>query len=337
MKNRFALWLKWILWYPVMVFLCLEIAFLILGYRSYHNDDYSIKANPANAFIGHPSFGIQLNPGTYDISINDSLHFKATHLENHTRKVSYGKKDSTDILLLGCSFTYGFGVNDDETFASLLQKEHPNLGFENDGVIGYGTVQSLLQLKEAVIQNPPKALILIFSKYHFMRNTLSPEYRSNLKTGYHRSSQNVDNLMAQSQFPYKTDCDSRIQLASWNEMYENWPGREWLASINWFQTLRDKFNENQALQIEVTVCLIKEMQAICKENAIDFGLVCLDGDVRTQAIKLALSDLPWLEVGFDFENNEWTNAPFDTHPSAAGHRYIANRIEPFLSQLLHED
>jgi len=337
MKNQMLLWLKWILWYPIMVFLCLEIAFLILGYRRYTNDDYSIKANPTNAFVGHPSLGIALNPGMFEITVNDSLKFKSHHLENKSREVVFRTRDTTDVLLLGCSFTYGFGVNDEATFASLLQKRHAELGIKNEGVIGYGTVQSLLQLKKAVEQDPPKTALLVFSSYHFMRNTLSPEYRSNLKTGYHRSAQNIENLMSEARFPYREGCTNQISLDAWDELYEVWPGRNWFASFNWFQTLRDRFAEKPGIQIEVTLCIIKEIQKICKENNIAFGLVCLDKDWRTEALHASLSEIPWLDIDFDFKKKEWVNEPYDSHPSPKGHAYIAEKIEPFLSKLIYED
>jgi hypothetical protein len=43
------------------------------------------------------------------------------------------------ILLLGDSVTVGWGVNDDETFAALLQSRHANWDVLNGGVAGYST------------------------------------------------------------------------------------------------------------------------------------------------------------------------------------------------------
>jgi lysophospholipase L1-like esterase len=45
-------------------------------------------------------------------------------------------------------------------------------------------------------------------------------------------------------------------------------------------------------------------------------------------------DIAWTDVEFDFADQEQTNLPYDSHPSAQGHVTIAERIAPFLNQLL---
>ena len=50
------------------------------------------------------------------------------------------------VALIGCSFTFGTGVRDSETFAWVLNQRFPNITFDNLGVEGYGTCQSLLHM-----------------------------------------------------------------------------------------------------------------------------------------------------------------------------------------------
>ena len=337
MNKRKTAFLKWLLVYPVVVFLCLEIAFRIMGYQHFKNDDYSIRSNPKNAFVGHPKLGIQLNPGTYQININNGLAFEACHLDNHSRYVAGRKQNHSNVLLLGCSFTYGFGVDDGQTFASLLQKAYPDAGIQNAGVIGYGSVQSLMQLKEQLEAGHLKVALLHFSSYHFMRNRLSQQYRSNLKIGYKRSSQDVDNLMKQSKFPYKTSCDGPIEFASWESMYSNWPGRDWFAAINSMQTAFDKASEDIEQQLEITACILKEMNDLCRKKGVEFGVVCLDNTPETIQLKKRLDGLNWLDVNFNFNSKELTNYPYDSHPNRKGHKLIADKIQPFLRGLLNEN
>ncbi|MCB0663394.1 MAG: hypothetical protein KDC24_11685, partial [Saprospiraceae bacterium] len=244
-------------------------------------------------------------------------------------------KDSTqnDLLLLGCSFTYGFGVNENGTFAALMQASMPEWKVRNKAVIGYGTVQSLLQLEDYLTQDTPEMVVLVFSSFHLMRNSLSPAYRHNLKVGYQRSSSNVYNLMDKARFTYVQDCDLVIKFASWDSLYQDWPGRNWLASVNWFQTLQDRFNENTAQQIAVTTCLLQQMHTLCRERNIPFGVVCLDSTKETDQVHDNLRDVSWQDLGFDFDNPELTNQPYDSHPNAAGHEYIANRVIPFIKAM----
>ena len=52
------------------------------------------------------------------------------------------------MLLVGCSFTMGWAVADDETWAWRLQELRPDVEVVNRGVGGYGTLQSLLLLEQ---------------------------------------------------------------------------------------------------------------------------------------------------------------------------------------------
>jgi hypothetical protein len=320
--------------YPIMFFLCLEIALRILGYQHFRNDDYSIQCTPPNAFVGDPKKGIALNPGTYRINLNRGLTFETRHLANGSRYVANRTNDTLEVLLLGCSFTYGYGVNDEENFASILQQSFPETGVQNGGVVGYGSIQSLMQLKEQMDSNQLKVVLLHFSSFHFMRNSLSQQYRSNLKIGYQRSSQHVDNLMQEARFPYKNSCEEPISFVSWEDMYENWPGRDWLAAVNWIQTSVDKAAEDQEQQLDVTACILHEINDLCEQKGIKFGLVCLDSTPETEQLKTRMPELNWLDVKFDFTSKKLTNQPYDSHPSPRGHEFITNKIRPFLGRLL---
>lgn len=335
MINRWRAIAKWCLFYPVVFILCLELALRILGWGTFYVNDYSIKTEPKNAFIGHSELGIQLNPGNYSITLNDSISFNATHAADNYRMVpGSAQPENPSLLMLGCSFAYGYGVNDDENFAALLQKQFPEQSVKNMGVIGYGTVQSLMQLKEAVKKDSLKLVILNFSSFHFMRNSLSQTYRSNLKVGYERSSLEVESLMQESRFPYITTCDLDIEYQPWESMYSNWYGRDWSAIVNWRQLASDRRKDKAIDELAIAACLIREMEAICEANGIDFAVVNLDTTPETELLWPLLRG-NWMNAGFDFRNKELTNLPYDSHPSVKGHEYLARKMKPFLTRLLN--
>jgi len=319
-----------LVYYPILSLVCLEIALLIMGYRPYRNTDYSINAVPQNAFIGHPEMGIQLNPGQYTITINDSLSFTTHHLGPMERAIAPKHTDKPKIAMLGCSYTYGLGVSDGEHFTSLLQNDFPQASFIQRAVIGHGTVQSLMETRHLINDTTLKSVILNLSSYHLMRNTLSPTYRSHLRIGYGHSDKQVQSLMRSARFPYKASCDDPIQYSLWSDIYDHWSGREWSATINWVQTNYDRWREDHELQIKVTACMIKEMSDLCVSKNISFAVVVLDETQAIIQLKNQLRDIDWIDVGFDFKDPDLTNLPFDNHPSIAGHRYIAQKIRPFL-------
>lgn len=77
------------------------------------------------------------------------------------------------VLLLGCSFTQGWGVTEQETFAWQLNEAFPNVRFENFGVGGYGTYQALLTLERLLRESagaPPDFVLYDFMGDHPRRN-----------------------------------------------------------------------------------------------------------------------------------------------------------------------
>ncbi|UKN01776.1 hypothetical protein K6119_18800 [Paracrocinitomix mangrovi] len=323
-----------VLIYLIVVAACLEIALLILGYRAYTNVDYKITSVPEDPFIGDEKKGFQLNPGVYEMTLNEGHHFKATHLNDGTR-LTVGKSDSAkaNIHLLGCSITYGYGVNDEQTFASVLQKKFPDYNIINHGVMGYGSVQSCMQLKELKAENDGDMVFLMFSKQHLIRNTLSQEFRSHLKIGFENSSKDLNNKMGDAAFPCVSECGGEISFVKWNELYENYPGREWLASINFIQTTIDQASDNKERQVEVSACVINDMLDKCLDKRFIFGIACIDDNENTDHVKSKVKCNNWLDIGFDFENNNLTNYPYDTHPNAEGHKVIADKLAQFIIEL----
>jgi lysophospholipase L1-like esterase len=66
------------------------------------------------------------------------------------------------VVLLGDSFTYGHGVEDDETFGAQLGVLLPELEVINTGVDGYGTAQQLLLLRDEGLCFQPDVVVVAF-------------------------------------------------------------------------------------------------------------------------------------------------------------------------------
>ena len=81
------------------------------------------------------------------------------------------------IVLLGDSYTWGYGVPEDGTFASLLARRLPATEVINMGCSGYGTDQELLALEEHGVHFRPDVVIMVVSlPSDFMNNTHAVQY-----------------------------------------------------------------------------------------------------------------------------------------------------------------
>lgn len=337
MKKRLLNTLKWTAIYAVATLLFLEILLRILGYRPYANHDYKVSSTPSKPYIADKTFGIRLNEGVFTLTLNDAIEFTATHQANGERKVPGSElSDNPEILFLGCSFTYGYGVNDDETFPAIVQKKHKDWRISNAAVVGYGTTQHLLQLRERLEQNPPECVILSLSSVHFMRTILSQQYRANLRIGYRRSSGEVDDRMKGARFPYMTEC-GKIEYQDWETMYPEVWGRYWLATSNFLQIRFDQIKTPDCNPVEITACILKEMAELCEKKGVTFGVICLDSNHETASLQKRIPEIPWKNVGFSFKSKRFTHLPHDSHPNQRGHRKISRTILPFIEKLVDDE
>jgi len=141
-----------------------------------------ISSKNQNIFDFDHNIGWKSKEGVYDIVASEEYKIKTilTILNNGNR---YSGKNSSDqkIIIVGGSFTQGWGVNDDETFSYKLQKELKNFSIKNYGQSGYSGVQSYLLLKELLHQTKnPKLIIYGFIDHHEYRNVARGEWLETL-------------------------------------------------------------------------------------------------------------------------------------------------------------
>jgi lysophospholipase L1-like esterase len=325
--------------YLLIVLVSLELAFWILGYRPYTYVPFKVESTPENALSGDSILGFRLNPGSYQITLQDTLTFQAQHTAAGRRNIPGNPVESNkneQIHFYGCSFTYGYGVNDGETFAALTQEAFPDHKIVNHAVMGYGTIQSYLQVLENKEIRANDLVVLCFSSEHFKRNVLSNAYRLHLKIGFENASVNLNQQMKGARFPYWNHCDSTPQFEQWENIYAHWPLREYSPGVNLLQSQVERFQDAQINEVGLTACLIERMAAKVSDLNGRFLVVCLDTNETTKKLQEQTNVPFWLNVGFDFNDQHLTNHPFDTHPNASGHRVIADKIIPFLASFVYE-
>ena len=338
MKRKLFSTLKLTLIYVLITFALVEGVLWVMGYRPYHNNDYRVVSSPKDPYIADEKLGIQLNEGVFNFVLNEKIKFTATHDSNGNRVIPSNNHDSNEkVVFLGCSYTYGYGVNDNESYPAITQEKHPEWNVQNTAVVGYGTAQHLLQLRELLENDSPVCVILGLSSVHFIRTVLSQKYRAHLKIGYKRSSSDVDKRMDGAKFPFFDDCSGKVKYASWNSLYSELSGRYLSASINFVQGILERNRESKNDPVDVTAAIIKEMQTLCKEKGVAFGVACLDTSKETKALKRKLKDVAWNNIGFSFKQKKYTHLPYDSHPNANGHEKIAASVIPFIEKLMDNE
>ena len=160
----------------IIALLFAEVLLRIVGIKPW---EYII-INEGKIFKPDPTLGWRAKTGSYIIPPNhlSSKQFQISFEKDGQRKT--GKNNGSvdgEILVIGGSFAQGWGVNDEDTFSSKLQKKHTNFKVYNFGQGGYGSIQSLLLLEEQIPKmKSPKLVIYGFIEHHEYRNTARGEW-----------------------------------------------------------------------------------------------------------------------------------------------------------------
>ena len=86
-----------------------------------------------------------------------------------------GRAQQPRVLFFGDSYVQGYGLSNQQTFAWLVQKNHPELAVSNFGTADYGTYQSYLAICSKYVRGPCSVFYL-FNSFHEGRNVAEPDW-----------------------------------------------------------------------------------------------------------------------------------------------------------------
>ncbi|HEX8920348.1 MAG TPA: SGNH/GDSL hydrolase family protein [Pyrinomonadaceae bacterium] len=318
----------------LLVLAVAEITARLIGYRPWSVAQARIVVEPGGKFfMKHSTLGYTHLPGLFKVTLSEVYTFKATNLENtlratHPRNVAKVEGEKQEIWLFGDSITYGWSVNDEETYAWLLQEKLPDYEVVNFGVSGYGTLHSLIQLREAIQSGRrPRLAVIVYASFHDVRNTFIRIRRKMLATSTHLGPLNQ---------PYATlGKDGKLQLWMDTLEFREFPLMRHSALVHALEEAYDRYEERHSRSHEVTKAIIKEFSDLCEANRIELVVAALTSDpttkdmldyCRSEGIKTTNMWVDYLNIK---ENN---NLPFDSHPSALAHRQYEQKLESFLLQ-----
>lgn len=315
--------------------LCLELALRVMGHSAYRQVDYIIESSPKFCIEKSAELGFSLGEGTFEVTINKGLVYSATHKKGQRITRLHEVSDSLDqVFLMGCSYTYGMGVDDSSSFPYLVQSRLTNVNIKNLGVPGFGTVQSYLQLKKEIASGTIPAVVMVnFCDFHHERNSLIPRYRMSLEMGFQRSNPEVRSKMIQSKFPYVEN--GKIKYVPYSELYSVWTGRETFAAINYFQIRKDERTTAKIDAEKNSLFIFGELQQLCKKHGIRLivnGLTQTEGTTHFLSL-LQKMGIETQDISIDLNSKKYNSLPFDSHPNALAHAHFAQKISSILAEI----
>jgi len=306
----------------------LAIAELVLratGHRPWRN--LGLYADEPIMFARDPELGWLPAPGTYVVPPYGpgGPTTRVTVLPDGTRS-SGEATNGTPMVMLGCSFTQGVGISDEETFGWRLQRAFPAVHVLNHGVGAYGTYQSLLLMERVfAAPDPPPIVLYGLLEEHEPRNIADPNWLRVLDL------YSKDAMIA---VPYCTiDRDGGL-VRHGPESYPRWPLREHLALIpfaeSWY--LRAYAGGRAVQGRGVTERLLLEMQRLAEQHGSRFAVVLLHFSPAAKthyATFLAQHHVDFVDCAFPITAEMRVHG--DTHPNGAMNARYAECIADWLS------
>ena len=168
--------------------------------------DVTISSDPKPLFVFDEKLGYSIAPGVHAIEIRQNSEknplareFTATIRQDHSRATSYRTRCADQqIHLFGDSQIWGWGNNDEQTMPWLLQARYPNYQVINHAQVGYGNVQSLIQLQEIKGElSDNDVFVIAYAEYMNMRNVAAPTFLRSIDV-----SEWAENYSDRASFPF---------------------------------------------------------------------------------------------------------------------------------------
>jgi hypothetical protein len=238
------------------------------------------------------------------------------------REPAEASPNTPRVLFFGDSYVQGFGLSNQQTFAWIVQKTHPELAVSNFGTADYGTNQSYLAIRLAIAKQGcgPCSVFYLFNGFHEGRNVAEPDWV-----------RIVTPTPPGLFFPYADLEDGTLrELQSRGDMV--WPVSRWLrlAALAQDYTTRIASYSRVRNKRGITEALLAKMNDTVLAAGGNFTVILFDMTLeqrhdyrefaRSRGIRFVDCDHP--------EMNDKRLRLRDGHPSEELNRLLAQWIEP---------
>jgi hypothetical protein len=270
-----------------------------------------------------------VDPGCFSVTVNNNsrgLRDDEYPLERT------GKKR---MLVLGDSFGWGFGVEQNQRFSEILEARRPDWEIINASVAGYATDQEYLFLKEKGYQYQPDVVLVLMYENDFLGN-VSSEHIGYNKPFFVAKDGSLE--LRNSPVP-AASCRQRIELYIMGKTYLI--RRIYIGGVTFATRIASRWKKGPGEsgiqeQMEVTALLMKALNKFCGEKGFKLVLAGYGLDKRqTDCIQAVCSSsqIPWIPLDSALRaGRQSVTLSGDPHWNQNGHRIVAEAMDAFLRQ-----
>jgi len=223
------------------------------------------------------------------------------------------------LMFLGDSFVWGYDVENEQIFTSLLQQLQNKYSIYNLGVSGYSTDQEFLLLQQFYQQIKPQTVFLIFTGNDSDGNSRNSNY-GYYKPYYQLNGNNLElkGVPVPLAGNYKMlDFDRQYPLLAKSHLIK------WSASL-WHRAERNlaKIQQKQ----NPTFAIITNMQQFLQQNNSKLVVGIVDQDLALQQF-LQQNNISYIDL-----QNSMRFPEKGQHWNADGHKFVATKILDYVQQ-----
>jgi len=306
-----------------------EIVLRQAGFAPWRLEPAKITVNPGGCFFQkHETLGYRHLPGSFRITQGEgekAYSFLVTHGADTLRATSESPLPAHETWIFGCSLTHGWFLNDWETYPWLLQSKNPGERIINFGVTGYSTLQSLIQLQEALDGRPqPATVVLAYASFHDKRNTFLRDRRKSVapfnKLG-----------------PLRQPC-ARLGLGGCLEwgmadvVYNEFPPMKISAFAHFFEILYNQAEDRWVDSHSVSRAIVKKFCKLATERGVRVVVAGIKQDaVTADMLGFAASlGVKTVDISVDLNKKENSFYPLDIHPTPHANMQYCEKLSAFL-------
>jgi len=285
-------------------------------------------------FLRDSEAGYTLNPGRFVLTFGDQggCAVVASHNEQGRRitKMVPKKSATARIWIFGCSYTYGWSLNDYETYPWRLQGRFKEYDVQNFGVAGYGTLNSLRRYEQAIEREAePDIVILAYSPLmHGMRDTAS--------RGFRLWTRGFSEIFGDRGRPFaRLGPAGEIQFGFLDREYVSVPLSDHLSTAALLERSYNELHDRELHNREVGERLVLEFgkKVLAQHGRFIVASVHGDHGALSSFRQAGLETLPMAVP----HANRYRNLPCDGHPNAEANKLYAKTLGDYLEATLPAD
>jgi len=308
-----------------LVFAAAEGLARLRGHRPWTPQAAELLVEPGGRlYRSDPALGYQMRPGRYTVRFPTGTSFDITHGADALRRVRPPGREAPPgapgLWIFGCSFSYGWGVDDQATYPWQLQLRLPDWDVVNFSVNGYGTLQSLLQLERALQERPPPAVVVLaYAAFHDERNTFLRRRQKRVAP--------FSQLGPLVQPFARLGEGGELTVEMAEVSYREWPGMRRFSLVHSAERLWNQLEAGRVDSAAVTRAVVERFVAIAREAGARVIVAGIAGRFGPMLEHAAAHGAEPLVLAVDLGEPGMRNPPPDAHPSPRAHAQYTARLQ----------